>query len=627
MSNPFYNYSGNFIPGTLARAETVGVEFAAVQAGFALLAYQGTDSGVANAYVVTTNGAPTGAYTDGQQVNVKLLNANTSTATVNVNGIGAVAIVRSNGTALQAGDIIANTWYNLVYNSTYSAFTLNNPVTQTTVPGTISSAAPTFKVGLTAAAGVSTQAVPIDAKYAIDQSIAPTWTAVHTFSATPVMNAGLTVSGSAITSSAGLTVSAGGATFTAGSVVVGAPTGGGQGTGTINATGLYINGVAVATGTVTSITGTANQIAASASTGAVTLSMPQNVIIPTPSSGVALTVNAATPSGASDRAMTVVGSAAVGGDARLGITTTTNGDAQLHLDTQGAQNWTITNKRSDGSFRISGSQSVGTSDFVTMTSAGNVTLALPSSGSVLIVGTNNSQSNPIASVRSAIGSGTNGNQLEFGHPNSAGYGSNLGFNAGGGNPFLAFNCEAGTTSNTFKTRGVAGVVLNTDVAGALQIGRVTTASADNQTVTNSLIVAADGGLYMASATGNSQGSGTINATGLYVNGNPVYAGIPINVQGVNYTTVLADANKCLAMNTSSKTFTIAANGSVAYPVGTAISFLAEPGVGGTQIAITTDTLTWAATGGTGTRNLAASGMATAYKYDSTHWIISGTGLS
>jgi hypothetical protein len=42
---------------------------------------------------------------------------------------------------------------------------------------------------------------------------------------------------------------------------------------------------------VTSITGTANQIAASVSTGSITLSMPQNVIIPTPASGTALTVN------------------------------------------------------------------------------------------------------------------------------------------------------------------------------------------------------------------------------------------------------------------------------------------------------------------------------------------------
>jgi hypothetical protein len=76
----------------------------------------------------------------------------------------------------------------------------------------------------------------------------------------------------------------------------GSPTGGLQTAGTLNAQGLFINGVAVTAGTgaggVSSITGTANQIAASASTGAVTLSFAANgVIIPAPSSGVALTVN------------------------------------------------------------------------------------------------------------------------------------------------------------------------------------------------------------------------------------------------------------------------------------------------------------------------------------------------
>lgn len=48
---------------------------------------------------------------------------------------------------------------------------------------------------------------------------------------------------------------------------------------------------------VLSLAGTNNEIAVSASTGAITLSMPQNVIIPTPSSGTALTVNGGNYSG------------------------------------------------------------------------------------------------------------------------------------------------------------------------------------------------------------------------------------------------------------------------------------------------------------------------------------------
>lgn len=44
-------------------------------------------------------------------------------------------------------------------------------------------------------------------------------------------------------------------------------------------------------GGVSSVTGTANQTTATPTTGAVVLSLPQNVIIPTPTAGVALTVN------------------------------------------------------------------------------------------------------------------------------------------------------------------------------------------------------------------------------------------------------------------------------------------------------------------------------------------------
>ena len=45
------------------------------------------------------------------------------------------------------------------------------------------------------------------------------------------------------------------------------------------------------------------------------------------------------------------------------------------------------------------------------------------------------------------------------------------------------------------------------------------------------------------------------------------------------------------------------------------------------IAITSDTLILAGAGTTGSRTLAASGIATAYKMISTRWIITGTGLT
>src|SRR5208283_3307335 len=112
MANPFYVYDGAFLPATGARAEAVATEFQAVQAGFAVLAYQGTDSGAANAYVVTTNGSPTGAYQDGNVVEFTPANANSVVgATISVNGLPVVNLKRGNGLPLQPGDLAAGVWY------------------------------------------------------------------------------------------------------------------------------------------------------------------------------------------------------------------------------------------------------------------------------------------------------------------------------------------------------------------------------------------------------------------------------------------------------------------------------------------------------------------------------------
>ena len=93
----------------------------------------------------------------------------------------------------------------------------------------------------------------------------------------------------------------------------------------------------------------------------------------------------------------------------------------------------------------------------------------------------------------------------------------------------------------------------------------------------------------------------------------------------SYTIVAADAGEHI-YSTATRTITIPANSSVAFPVGTAISFVAATGATAT-IAITTDTLILAGPGTTGSRTLAPFGMATALKITSTSWIISGNGLT
>lgn len=101
-----------------------------------------------------------------------------------------------------------------------------------------------------------------------------------------------------------------------------------------------------------------------------------------------------------------------------------------------------------------------------------------------------------------------------------------------------------------------------------------------------------------------------------------------NSQSTAYTTVAADANKHILHPTAdnnARTFTIDSNANVAYPVGTMITFVNQ--INTVTIAITSDTLTLAGVGTTGSRTLAASGIATALKIASTSWIISGTGLT
>lgn len=101
-----------------------------------------------------------------------------------------------------------------------------------------------------------------------------------------------------------------------------------------------------------------------------------------------------------------------------------------------------------------------------------------------------------------------------------------------------------------------------------------------------------------------------------------------NSQSTAYTTVLTDGGKHIyhpSGDNNARTFTIDSNANVAYPVGTTITFVNE--INTVTIAITSDTLVLAGTGSTGSRTLAANGIATALKVGTTRWVISGTGLT
>lgn len=108
-----------------------------------------------------------------------------------------------------------------------------------------------------------------------------------------------------------------------------------------------------------------------------------------------------------------------------------------------------------------------------------------------------------------------------------------------------------------------------------------------------------------------------------------FRNIPQVSQSANYTTVLTDSGKHIyhpSTDTNARTFTIDSNANVAYPVGTAITFV-NMSSSNVTIAITSDTMYLAATGSTGSRTLAQYGTATALKIASTTWLINGNGLT
>lgn len=117
----YFSFTTPFIRRTLARAEQINAVFTAVEAGFAAVPAAnvinegrtsfGTDTGAANIYVVQLAYAPTG-YTTGMMAAFQPVAANTGSATLNLVSstatvLGAKALLRPDGSALLAGDMVA----------------------------------------------------------------------------------------------------------------------------------------------------------------------------------------------------------------------------------------------------------------------------------------------------------------------------------------------------------------------------------------------------------------------------------------------------------------------------------------------------------------------------------------
>lgn len=580
MSNVYYNYSGNFIPGTLARAETVSSEFSSVATGFSKLSTQGVDTGTANVYVVATTGYPVAAYQDGNNIQFEAIHTNTGSSTINVNSIGAVPLLRFNGNALVAGDVVAGAWYTCIYTVLYGGFTIVSPTAYATFAGTISLAPPTNKVGLVASGGAATAAVPIDATYAIDQAIAPTWTGAHIFSGHAIQ--------------------------------AGTPTGGDIGTGKVNvSSGYYVNNVLLAAGGVTSVSGTANQITASPTTGAVVLSLPQNVIVPTPASGVALTVTGVAGASAAQFLTTGVQiGSPTGGDKGSG---TLNVASNLYINNAAVVAGTGAGTTITGTAnQIAASASTGA---VTLSLPQNVIIPTPVGGVALTV-------TGVGGSTQALNVFSQGSQIiaDFDCANSSG-------------GYIAYTRSTVAKaylgdSSALDSGTIDDITLRSQAALGLSTGggsrRITIS------VTGVVTIAAPSSGVALTVSAVAGTHSTKIADSLNNSFNAGFLEIPQNSKSAAYTTVLSDSGKHIyhpSADTTARIWTIDSNANVAYPIGTAITFDNDISAGIVTLAITSDTLVWLPTGSTGSRSLAAGAQATALKVTSTRWHLVGVGIT
>ena len=188
-----------------------------------------------------------------------------------------------------------------------------------------------------------------------------------------------------------------------------------------------------------------------------------------------------------------------------------------------------------------------------------------------------------------------------------------------------------TTDGTFDTNGslkqtIGTVNLSTGVTGTLAVANGGTGVTTSTGTGN--VVLSTSPTFTTPALGT-PASGTLSSCTVDGTNLVGFLNIPQNSQSAAYTLALADAGKCIfhpSTDANARTYTIPANSSVAYSIGTAITFINMTSQVVT-IAITTDTMYLSSAGTTGSRSLAQYGSATAVKMTSTTWLISGSGLT
>jgi hypothetical protein len=192
---------------------------------------------------------------------------------------------------------------------------------------------------------------------------------------------------------------------------------------------------------------------------------------------------------------------------------------------------------------------------------------------------------------------------------------------------LTLQSGAAVWANVNSTTSIA----NTGIVGLITASQI--ANVANTQITGNITSSQITSIANTQITGvltTSQG-GTGNPNLTFPSGTVSigYLNIPQNSQSAAYTTVAGDAGYCIfhpASDSNARTFTIAANASVPYALGTVIQFI-NMSSSSVTIAINSDTLTWAQGGGSGSRTLAQYGVANCIKIATTQWLLTGTNVT
>lgn len=197
--------------------------------------------------------------------------------------------------------------------------------------------------------------------------------------------------------------------------------------------------------------------------------------------------------------------------------------------------------------------------------------------------------------------------------------------------FLATTISGGSASITTASVGsgtITNLLATTFSGGSASI---TTASIASGTITNSRATTFSGGsASITTLSGTSLNFSNVSSCTLDGT-NPVgFLNVPVVSQSAAYSLVLSDSGKVIfhpSSDANNRTYTIPSSTTVAYPLGTVLTFSNLATANPVTIAIITDNLYLAGTGSTGSRTLGAFGIAQATKVALGAWLLTGTGIS